>query len=308
MVNHFRAAALGLFAALLLAVSAGLNADRPVAKSTARKLLYPADRDSVPAVLRPYVAKLLDPDQARVEPGEVKPGDVFLRVVSRQYVMEGDRLSSRGWLGATPFVFLAPPESILGRSLLEVFSAIGYSADTVLTTQIGVEKVAILFRYDREVRLHEGRDGKLPEDWEAAVYPTTWDNTFSLLERLAGDRKKCLVVNAKSPAFTPSLLRLGTEREAAFVSNFPREGKQRIKDRPYAALRLADGADWAYRSILERALGATEPFRGDGTTQRTFVAPARESKGFPEFLGPNRELMKLSEVAVIRLGCLKVSE
>ncbi len=308
MANHYRTVARGVVATLLLAVSASLTADRPSARSTARKLLYPADLAGVPAALRPHVGKLLDPDQARVEPADAKAGDVFLRVVSRQYALAGNRLNERGWLGAAPFVFLAPPESLYGRSLLEVFSTIGYSAETVLTTQLGIEKVAIVFRYGREVQLCQRRDGKLPADPDAAVYPTTWDNVFSLLERLAGDRKKHLIVHAKSDRFTPALLRLGSPREPAFVAGFPREGKDRIKHRPYAALRLAGGADWTYRQILEHSLGMTEPFRGDGATQRTFVAPGKEARGFPEFLGPNRELTRLPEVAVIRLGCLKVCE
>ncbi len=302
--------AAGLFALLALAVLAcfaPLPADRPAARTTTRKLLVPARQEEVPKTLQPFVARLLSPEQKPVEPAGLGPAGVFVRVVSRRYVLEGSKLKDDGWLGSAPFVFLTLPQALYGRSLLGVFSAIGYTAEEVLAGQLGEEKVAVVFAF-AGVRLHDGPDGKLPAQWGRTIYPATWNNLFALAGKLASDSATYQVVAADRPAFTPTRLQLRSPREAGFLLGFPDAGKKRIVSRSYQALRAGGGADWAYRRILERSLGAAEHFRGDGFLQPTFVRPGKDARGFPEFLGPNRKVAALPDVAVIGLGALEVSE
>jgi hypothetical protein len=305
--GKFILATITLFALLLVQPAGLLPSEKPAAKPCARRLLYPATMDQVPASLRPFVRKLLALDQCPVEPSAVKPAGVFVRVVTRKHVLEGEQLKAGGTLGINPFVFVALPESLYGRSLLQVFSVIGYSADEVLADQLGKEKVAVVFRWEDKVVLHPGRDGRLPAARSSAVYLTTWDNLFGLVERMATDPQWHAVQEEGRPLLRTKL-RLGSAREALFLQSFPATGRQRIKSCSYAALRRVGGADWAYRSILERSLSANACFTGDGTSKRTFTGPGKRPPGFPEFLGPNRELTRLPEVAVIGLGTLHVSE
>ena len=72
--------------------------------------------------------------------------------------------------------------------------------------------------------------------------------------------------------------------------------------------RDSGGADWDYRSILERTLAAAEHFTGDGTSKPTLVGAGKTPRGYPEFLGPNRQLTALPELAVIDLGALRIAE
>jgi len=48
------------------------------------------------------------------------------------------------------------------------------------------------------------------------------------------------------------------DREASFLLGFSDEGKRREKTTDYAALRDVCGADWVYRQLIERLLGASE--------------------------------------------------
>ena len=85
---------------------------------------------------------------------------------------------------------------------------------------------------------------------------------------------------------------------------------------PAEELRASRGdvsAEGVARSLLsgvfERPHGVTrDEAPGDGTSLRTFTGPGRPPRGFPESLGPNRELTKLPHLAVIGLGALRVSE
>jgi hypothetical protein len=228
-------------------------------------------------------------------------------VVSRKYILDGQKLKEAGTLGINPFVFVTLPESLYGRSLLQVFSVIGYSADEVLTGQLGEEKVAVVFRWDPKVVLHPGRDGRLPEAWQSAVYSTTWDNLFALVERMAVD-PRWHVVQDKSKPRIRTKLQLSSTREVLFLRGYPDSGQKRIKCSSYSSLRDVGGADWEYRSILKRSMSAGKYFTGDGTSKRTFVGQGKRPPGFPEFVGPNRELTTLPEIAVIGLGVLRVSE
>jgi hypothetical protein len=301
------AAGMGLVAFLAWATAPQAPAaDSTLGKPRPRKLLYPADPRDLPPVLAPFVARLVSADQPPVAGKALRPTGVFLRIVSRRYVLDGGKLREGAWLGARPFVFLTLPEAGYGRSLLHVFAAIGYSAEEVLTREVGVEKVALVFAYPDDICLHEGRGGRLPETWQRRVFPATWDNLFALTDRLVTS-KGYVEIRADNP-FTPTRVLLRSEKERLFLASYPDSGRQRVKRSPYPVLRAAGGADWEYRALLERLLGASEHFKGNGRTKLTFGPKGKGEGGFPEFLGPNARLADLRRLAVIGLGTLAVSE
>lgn len=296
-----------LVVGLLLSTLANAPIQADDKRPPKRELLYPAKLEEVPDSLKPFVAKLLAPDQGPVDPSTAKPMGVFARVVSKGDVVDAKVRKEGGTLGSKPFVFTTLPEALYGRDLLEIFSAIGYSAESVLTSQIGVEKAVIVFRWNEKVALHDGRDGSLPKAWQSAVYPATWDNVFSLVDKMCGDDDWNYVPDGKQPpVFTK--LKLNSPQEKQFLLGFPNEGKQRIKTMSYYALRDAKGANWEYRQFLERSMSLAEHYSGDGTSTPTALKKdqAKLPVGFPEFLGPNRKMTTLTEVAVIGLGSLRL--
>jgi hypothetical protein len=310
MNRHAWAWPVGLLSLLLLPGAARLDGradDQAAPKAPVRKLLYPADEAKVPKALRPFVARLRGEPAEAGQPDNGTAAGVFVRVIPRRYVLDGGNLKDGAWLGTRPFVFLTRPESLYGKSLLDVFSRIGYSADHVLTGQIDVEAVVVVFRYNEKVRLHTDRTGTLPDDWRSAAYPATWDNLIALVEKLA-EGSETHVIEKKRAHFAPSKLSLRSARERLFVLGFPDAGKERVKQAPYQVLRATGGADWAYRRILERTMGAAEHYTGNGTCKPTFLRPGQKVKPAVEFLGPNSELKALEEIAVVGLGRLKVSE
>ena len=280
---------------------------QPAAGATARKLLYPTDARDVPPALRPHVERLLAPDQKPVEPADAKPTGVYLRVLSRQHALDGAKLKPGGWVGTRPFVFLTVPDAACGRDLLGTLSAIGYDPEDLLDTEKGVEKVAVVFAYPDTICASEPKDGKLPDDWDRRVYPATWDNVFALADRLTADKGRW-VVRPEGDAFAPAKLQFRSEKEVAFATGFPDEGKRRVKVTDYAALRETGGADWVYRQLVERQFGASEHFRGDGRTKLTLAGKRKPRAGFPEFLGPNTELKDLPVIAVVGLGAIRVDD
>ncbi len=274
----------------------------------ARKLLYPTHPRDVPPTLKPYVEKLLATDQKAVDPAAAKFDGVYMRILSRQYVLEDGKLKVDGWLGSRPFVFLTVPEVAYGRDLLGALAGIGYDLEDILDIEKGVEKVAVVFAYPETVRPSDVKNGVFPEDWSERVYSTTWDNTFSLIERMAGDKDRFVTIRPEGGGFFPTKLQLRSERELLFLLGFPEEGKKRVKTTDYAALREVGGADWSYRQLIERLIGASEHFRGDGKTKLTLAGRSKPRAGYPEFLGPNSELSKLPMVAIVGLGTLRVEE
>jgi hypothetical protein len=278
------------------------------AKSPARKLLYPATLRDVSPALKPHVERLLAADQKPVEPADAKAGNVFLRVLSRHHAIDGVKLKSGGWVGARPFVFLTTPEAAYGRDLLGTLSAIGYDPEDILDTEKGVEKVAVVFAYSDKVRTSDGKDGALPDDWDQRVHATTWDNLFALADRMAADKSRWVALRPDGDGFLPAKLQFRSDRELSFLLGFPDEGRRRVKTTEYAALREVGGADWVYRQLIERLLGASEHFRGDGRTKLTLAGKRKPRVGFPEFLGPNVELKEIAALAVVGLGTLRVEE
>jgi hypothetical protein len=162
--------------------------------------------------------------------------------------------------------------------------------------------VVVVFRYPEGFTRSEVRDGRLPEDVSRQVLVPTWENTFVLLERLATN-----AAIADKPV-SADRLTLATERERHFLLGFPAAGRERVRKVPYAPLRETGGADWEYRSLLERKLGLSEHFTGTGFTRPAIGPPKGERRGLPEFVGPNLTLESFPDLAVVDFGAFRVSE
>ncbi|MCE9562977.1 MAG: hypothetical protein K8U57_13115 [Planctomycetes bacterium] len=277
-------------------------------KTTSRKLLYPANLRDVSPALKPHVERLLAVDQKPIEPNDAKASGVYLRIISRQYAFENGKPKTGGWIGTRPFVFLTIPETAYGRDLLGTLAAIGYDLEDILETEKGAEKVAVVFTYPDKVKASDVKDGALPEDWDQRVYPATWDNIFTLADRMTTDKERWVALRPDGDGFLPAKFQLRSDREVSFIRGFPDEGKRRVKMTDYAALREIGGADWAYRQLIERLFGASEHYRGDGRTKLTLAGKRKPRAGFLEFLGPNTELKDLPVLAIVGLGTLRVEE
>jgi hypothetical protein len=232
----------------------------------------------------------------------------FVRIARRTDVLtEKDEIKSTAFLGrdTKPFVFLTTPQSIFGRSLYQIYAAIGYEAEDIFNYQLDKEMVAIVFRYDeRDVSLSEVKDGTLDKNWPHRTYETTWDNIMSLFAQLVQDDKSAPCKNGPKPATRICL----PELQARFVTGFPEEGKLRIKTTRYRALQASGGADWIYRTLLEDSLSVFEHFRGDSWTENELEE--RRDKPAPrslrEVVAPNRWVGALPEYAVIGLGTVVI--
>jgi hypothetical protein len=266
-----------------------------------RKLLYPAE---VKGQLAEVVAELRDPGRPVVADRDLKASRYFARLAPRAHLLDGAALKKGAWLGPRPFVFLTAPESFYGKGLLQVYGDVGYSADSVLG-QFGREMVVIVFRYPESVALHPGTDGELPRDWSRRAYVPTWPNACALFERLA--RKADLDGVGPRP-FTPERLLLRDERERGFICSFPEAGRKRLQRSSYQALRETEGADWEYRSLLERHLGMSEHFTGTGRTRPTLGRDGGGRLGLPEWLGPNLRLDSLAEMAIVDFGAVRLGK
>jgi hypothetical protein len=296
-----------LAAVAVLAAPAALPAE-PAKVAPVRKLLYPPERGQVPQVLKPHVERLLAADQKPIDPAAATCGGVYARILSKQYAIDAGKLKAGGWLGSRPFVFLTVPEVAYGRDLLGVLAAIGYDLEDILEIEKGVEKVAVVFTFPEKVKTCDATDGALPDAWAERVYPTTWNNTLGLIDRMAADKARWVVTRPDGDGFVPTKLQLRSEKELSFLLGFPDEGKKRVSTTDYAALREVGGSDWVYRQLIERLIGASEHFRGDGKTKLTLAGRRKPRAGFPEFLGPNTELKDLPAVAVVSLGTLRIEE
>ncbi|HET9711042.1 MAG TPA: hypothetical protein VFP64_04140, partial [Pyrinomonadaceae bacterium] len=201
-----------------------------------------------------------------------------------------------------PFVFLTTPESIFGRSLLEIYEDIGYEAESIIRDSRNKDTVAILFRYRDDISVSTLRDGNFPDDWSKWIYPTTWDNIFSLFTRLVQDEGSC---NKDDKPWKRICL---PNMQAAFVLGFPLEGKLRLRTTTYPVLKATGGSDWEYRKLLEAKLSVFEHFRGNGETQNEVHDPDARQPGLLELVGPNMKIDDLQEVAIIHLGKLLIED
>src|SRR5262249_14644491 len=94
MLARHRVAALALAAVLALAPGCSRARERPSAPRPARRLLYPAREGLVAPALRPFVCNLLAANPPPVDAAAARPTGVFVRVVTRKYVLTGQRLEA----------------------------------------------------------------------------------------------------------------------------------------------------------------------------------------------------------------------
>lgn len=298
-----RRVSLALFVCGLLLCCGGAAAQE-------RKLFY---SKGVSGELREVVRLLRNPRGAGPACRQAAwPAGYFLRIAPVRHVLdEREEVKDTAVLGGKPFVFITTPEGVCGLSLLEIYEQIGYEAESILACEqdenCAKEMVAVVFRYPADISASAVRDGALPADWGKKVYPTTWDNIFSLFTRLA-EGAEVQPGRREGDEFAPEKSFFRSQAERCFVLGFPEEGRRRVRAVPYAALRAQAGADWAYRRLLENKLSVFEHFRGDGRTWDEVRDPEGRAAGLAEFVGPNMKIKALPELAVIHLGRLMITD
>lgn len=230
----------------------------------------------------------------------------FVRIAPTEYTLsENKSIKDNAILGTKPYVFLTTPEEICGKSLLDIYLNIGYEAEDIIKWQKDVDMVAIVFCYPQEILYSKVTDGLLPASWNNYIYSPTWDNIFSIFSKLA---LKATIEPDKKGEFSPERMFFRSKDEQNFVLNFSKEAKQTIKQSSYISLEANGGINWNYRKLLENKLSIFEHFRGNGRTINEIVDPDGNvtDSGILEFVGPNRRIKELPEVAVIHLGSLQI--
>ena len=143
---HLQAA----FAVLLTVLSFSKPVD---AQNTyAERKLIAIQSDS--ADFRQIIDAIRNPATKMVPDVDVKPSDIYFRLNDNAFTDES-------WLGGSPYVFLTVPQAGFGRSLYEVYSDLGYDAESVLK-QRNQHMVALVLRYKTDIRFSETRDGHGP--------------------------------------------------------------------------------------------------------------------------------------------------
>ena len=281
-----------------------------------RALLYPKVLRSRQMQDLVKIIRNLHSDQVPLE-NLPSPSGYFVRIVPRRLVLtDNDELNEKyAVLGAPskPFIFLTTPESIFGKSLMEIYADIGYEAEDIIRNQRNEDMVAILFRYPDNIKLSWVEDGNLESDWPNRIYATTWANIFSLFPRLVQDKD----TEPCQPSPYPSTRICLAKEKVEFVLNFPEgreecptEGRYCVRKSGYRRLQALGGNNWKYRALLEDSLSVFEHFRGDGWTENELLerrdkpAPAR----LREVVAPNMKIAGLAEVAIIHLGRLTIED
>jgi hypothetical protein len=274
-----------------------------------REVLY---TNSPSGPIQELAKSLRDPQKDEIPVGQLPPPNrYFVRIIARKYVLtKENKISETAVLtgAARPFVFLTTPEGFIGKSLLEIYADIGYEAEDVLRTQLNEDMVAVLFRYPDNVNISSVKNGNLGRDWRNGIYPTTWDNVFSLFTRLVQDERSPACKETGIPSKNICL----PPQDRAFVMRFPLAGKRQLKtkNKTYPVLRATGGSLWRYRKLLEDKLSLFEHFRGDGRTENE-VRNSRDRPSEPrlfEVIGPNMKINQLPELVVIHLGELKIED
>lgn len=286
-----------LFVLLLATFASPALGERP----RERALLY--SRNASPE-LRQLVAALAR--RAPLPPDVPGCPKYFVRVLDRDAVLDGAVPRQGARLGRRPFVFVTTPAGISGRSLLDIELGLGYEASYVLRPGANAGKVAVIFRYASDVGFHDRTDGAIGDaGWEDRVVIPSWANVFALLRLLAFKdlppkpaSVDAIARHAQSPDDS-----CFCDDDRYFVIGFDETGYERVRTIEYAALRAAGGSEWRYRRLLERQLGCSELFAGTG---RTFNET--EGPDAPEFVGPNRALYELAEIAILDLGVLDLRD
>ena len=246
------------------------------ASAQERDLLY---FRSLSGKLNDVVGAIRDPGSKKVPYEQLTVGtDYFVRIAPRKHLLtDQNNVQDGAILGTKPFVFVTTPESLHGRSLLEIYEDIGYEAEDIIRLQRNEDMVAVVFRYPDSITISDVRNGRTVEP-------------------------------GKQGEFAPERLFFRSEAERAFILGYPEEGKCRIKKTRYAALCANGGSDWVYRKLLEAKLSIFEHFQGNGRTHNGVLDPddLQSEAGLLEFVGPNRKIKDLPEVAVIHLGRLVI--
>ncbi|HEX8734349.1 MAG TPA: hypothetical protein VF721_03435 [Pyrinomonadaceae bacterium] len=277
-----------------------------------RRLLYSSE--SVSPKLREIVKLIRNPKSDKINYDRLShTTGFFVRLARRVKILTPknklldtcNQNKTDAFLGGQPFVFLTRPESFYGRSLLEIYADIGYEAEDIIKWQLNEEMVAIVFRYPDNVSPAQGlTDGNLPREWDNKIYIPSWENMFSLFHRLS---ENAGIYSDKNETSVERIF-FSSETEKAFVLNYPAEAKRRIKNLFYYEIKARGGDDWRYRKLLEEKLSAFEHFRGDGRTQNEILDREGKEPRFPEFVGPNKKVRDLPEVAIIHLGKLIIKD
>jgi len=182
------------------------------------------DSKSPSATMRNLVKNIRNPRRSQIPLDQLPAASrYFVRIAPRQYVLtERNKIKPTATLAgpAKPFVFLTTPESVFGRSLLEIYEDIGYEAEGIIRDQRNQDMVAIIFRYPHNIAVSPVQDGILDNDWSNRIYKTTWDNILSLFARLVNDAQDDVCKPADGPATRICLL----GSQAQFVVSFPQMG------------------------------------------------------------------------------------
>jgi len=278
------------------------------ASADQRPILYTSPGAS-PAVLQ-VAQKISDTATPKINYATLaRQGDVFVRIAPRAYTLTGSNaLATSAILGTKPYVFFTTPESVYGKSLLDIYLDIGYEAEDVIHWQRDQDMVAIVFRFPDTVRVSDVGNGALPDSWNAQVYAPTWDNLFTLFDKLA---TQAAIDPAKaSGSFMPWGLTFASTAERDFVTGFPAAARTAVKTATYDKLSVDGGDNWRYRQLMEQKLSVFEHFCGDGHTRNELFDRdcTTRTSGILEFVGPNQKLPELKEVAVVRLGMLGIGD
>ena len=276
------------------------------ASAQQRALLY--ELNASPE-LKAVAAKLCDPKTEKIlYPNLTRETDYFARLVSRKDILNPDNtLKDGAILGIKAMVFISNTQSVEGRSLLELFQGIGYEAEEILGKNRNKDMVLVVFRYANDVSPSNVKVGCLPDDYLQHIYTPTWDNIFALLDRMA---EKAPIEPNRKGEIAPDRTFFRSNAERNFVLSFPSEGRERVKSASYYELRAIRGSDWVYRQMLESKLSVTEHFLGTGRTHDEVMDPEVRDReaGLIEFVGPNRKIQDLAEVAVVHIGKLSVED
>lgn len=276
-----------------------------IANAQSREVLFSSNPSSE---LQDLSEKIKNLDTTQVPYANLtRNSNYFVRIAPRKNILtEQNQLQENAILGTRPYVFITTPEGLYGKTLLDVYLDIGYEAEDVIHWQRNQDMVAVLFRYEG-VAVSDERNGDLSGDWMKFVYAPTWDNIFSIFGRLASHAS---VDASKQGEFAPVNLFFKSEAEKSSVLNFSDKDKQHIKETGYQKLKAEGGEVWAYRKLLENKQSAFEHFRGNGRTQNEIKDPdgSTPQNGLLEFVGPNRKIKELPELAVIDLGKLIIED
>jgi len=272
-----------------------------------REVLY---EQSPSASIREVAKILLDPRNTAAPVDQLRlPDRYFVRITERRFVVTDKKelVKDASLAGPSrPYAFLTTPQGFYGKSLVDIYGDIGYEAEQMIAQQRDKEMVVIVFSYPQRLRVSAVRNGQFGADWRDQIYPTTWDNMFSLFTRLVQDKRSPACVNAPVPAKNICL----SPTDRAFVLRFPPAGKQRLRTTTYPVLQANGGSLWRYRKLLEDNLSMFEHFRGDGHTENEIVdlLHGKSEPRLYEVVGPNMRIADLEEVVVIRLGRMIIED